>query len=162
MRWSKAINADMCAGWEYMDVFSINCYSFDPSIDIDFAVKAGVDLPILIGEFHLGALDRGLPATGLKGVKNQDERGKAWRMFAEKCAEHPYGVGIHWFQFQDQFCLGRFDGENYQICIIDVCTRPYKELTEAMDETARVIYEVRRGNLPAFDQLPEAIPMIGY
>lgn len=162
LRWSKAYNADMCAGWEYCDVFSINCYSFDPTIDMDFAVKAGVDRPILIGEFHFGALDRGLPATGLKGVENQQERAKAWRMFAEKCAEHPYGVGVHWFQFHDQFVLGRFDGENYQIGIVDVTTQPYKELTEAMDETARVIYEVRRGAVPAFNQRPKSIPMIGY
>jgi len=162
LRWSKAYNADMCAGWEYCDVFSINCYSFDPTIDIDFAVKAGVDRPILIGEFHFGALDRGMPATGLKGVANQVERAKALRMFAEKCAAHPNGVGVHWFQFHDQFCLGRFDGENYQIGMLDVCTRPYPELSEAMAETAKVLYEVRRGNVPAFDEYPESIPMIGY
>ena len=162
MRWSKAFNADMCAGWEYMDVFSINCYSFDPTVDMDFAVRAGVDRPILLGEFHFGALDRGLPATGLKGVTNQRERAKAWRTYVERCAEHPFGVGAHWFQFMDQFCLGRFDGENYQIGVVDICTRPYPELTEAMDETARTIYEVRRGARPAFSERAESIPMIGY
>lgn len=162
LRWSKAYNADMCAGWEYCDVFSINCYSFDPQVDMNFAVDAGVDRPILIGEFHFGALDRGLPATGLKGVTNQTERAKAWRTFAERCAAHPYGVGVHWFQFHDQFCLGRMDGENYQIGIIDACTRPYPELTAAMEETAKVLYDVRSGECPAYFEKAEAIPMIGY
>lgn len=162
LRWSKAYNADMCAGWEYCDVFSINCYSFNPSIDMDFAVKAGVDRPILIGEFHFGALDRGLPATGLKGVKNQIERAKALRSFIEKTAEHPYGVGTHWFQFHDQFSLGRMDGENYQIGIVDVCTRPYPEMAEALKETAKNLYEVRRGAKAAYFEQAESIPMIGY
>ena len=40
-------------------------------ITIPFVMNAGVDLPILLGEYHCGALDRGLTATGLKGVENQ-------------------------------------------------------------------------------------------
>ena len=79
-RWSKADNPDMMVGWEYFDVFSINCYDFDPSTDMDFVKNAGVDLPILLGEYHCGALDRGLPATGLKGVENQTERAIMWSM----------------------------------------------------------------------------------
>ncbi|MDR3161729.1 MAG: hypothetical protein LBU28_08960 [Spirochaetaceae bacterium] len=38
----------MMSGWEHFDVFSINCYSFDPTADMDFVKDAGVDLPILI------------------------------------------------------------------------------------------------------------------
>ncbi|MCL2060169.1 MAG: beta-galactosidase, partial [Oscillospiraceae bacterium] len=127
LRWSQADNADMMAGWEYFDVFSVNCYYFDPTGAMEFIRGAGVDLPIMIGEYHCGALDRGLPATGLKGVENQEERGVMWRYFVEKTAAHPYGVGAHWFQYNDQFCLGRFDGENYQIGMVDICLQPHKE-----------------------------------
>lgn len=162
LRWSKAYNTDMMKGWEYFDVFSINCYDFNPTRDMDFAKNAGVDLPILIGEFHCGALDAGLPATGLKGVKNQKERGVMWRYYVEQAAAHPYCVGAHWFQYNDQFCLGRFDGENYQIGMVDVCMRPYPELTEAARETSRVLYQVKNGEKEPWDRLPEAIPMIGY
>ena len=162
LRWSKADNPDMMAGWEYFDVFSINCYSFDPTADMDFVKDAGVDLPIMIGEYHCGALDRGLPATGLKGVENQYERGVMWRLFVEKCAAHPYGVGAHWFQFNDQFCLGRFDGENYQIGLVDVCMQPHKELLEAAKETSSVLYGVKNGEIEPFNQMPRSIPMIGY
>lgn len=162
LRWSKAYNTLMMQGWEYFDVFSINCYDFDPTRDMDFAKNAGVDLPILIGEYHCGALDRGLPATGLKGVTNQHERGVMWRHFVEKAAAHPYGVGAHWFQFNDQFCLGRFDGENYQIGMMDVCMQPYPELAEAALETSRTLYRVKNGEQPPCEQEPDAIPMIGY
>ena len=101
----QAYNTLMMSGWEYFDVFSINCYDFDPTKDMDFAKNAGVDLPIMIGEYHCGALDRGLPATGLKGVTNQEERGVMWRHFVEKAAAHPYGVAAHWFQYNDQLSL---------------------------------------------------------
>lgn len=162
LRWSKAYNADTMAGWEYFDVFSINCYDFDPSRDMNFVMNAGVDLPILLGEYHCGALDRGLPATGLKGVKNQEERGVMWRHFVEKAAAHPYGVGAHWFQYNDQFCLGRYDGENYQIGMVDICMQPYKELMDAAYETSKILYKVKNGEAEPYSRLPESIPMIGY
>jgi len=162
LRWSEAKNPDMMAGWEFFDVFSLNCYAFDPTPEMDFVKNAGVDLPIMIGEFHAGALDRGLPATGLKGVKNQQERAKLWRLYVEKCAAHPYGVGAHWFQYNDQFCLGRFDGENYQIGMVDVCMQPHKELFAAAKESSAVLYQVKNGEMPAFSEMPEKIPMIGY
>ena len=162
LRWSKADNPDMMAGWEFFDVFSVNCYSFDPTRDMDFVQDAGVDLPILIGEFHCGALDRGLPATGLKGVTNQEERGVMWRLFVEKCAAHPCGVGAHWFQYNDQFCLGRFDGENYQIGMVDICMQPHPELVAAAKETAAVLYAVKNGETAPYARIPQSIPMIGY
>ena len=162
LRWSKADNTDMMVGWEYFDVFSINCYSFDPTADMDFVKNAGVDLPIMIGEYHCGALDRGMPATGLKGVTNQEERGVMWRYFVEKTAAHPFGVGAHWFQYNDQFCLGRFDGENYQIGMVDVCMQPHKELVEAAKESSAVLYKVKNGEVTPYDRYPKGIPMIGY
>jgi len=162
LRWSKANNLVMMAGWEYFDVFSINCYDFDPTNDMDFVLNAGADLPVMIGEYHCGALDRGLPATGLKGVENQLERGVMWRYFVEKCAAHPLGVGAHWFQYNDQFCLGRYDGENYQIGMVDICMQPHKELMEAARETSRVLYKVKNGEIAPYDRHPKSIPMIGY
>lgn len=162
LRWSKANNLEMMAGWEYFDVFSINCYDFDPGKDMDFVKNAGVDLPILLGEYHCGALDRGLTATGLKGVKDQTERAKMWRYYVEHAAAHPYGVGAHWFQYNDQFCLGRYDGENYQIGMVDICMHPYPELMAAVRQTSEVLYRVKNGETAPYDQKPEAIPMIGY
>ncbi len=162
LRWSKADNPVMMAGWEYFDVFSINCYDFDPTSDMDFAMNAGVDRPILIGEYHCGALDRGLTATGLKGVENQYERGVMWRFFVEKCAAHPLGAGAHWFQYNDQFCLGRYDGENYQIGMVDICMQPHTELMAAAFKTSKILYKVKNGETAPYGRLPASIPMIGY
>lgn len=162
LRWSKANNVDMMRGWEYCDVFSINCYDFDPTADMDFVKNAGVDRPIMIGEYHCGALDRGMTATGLKGVANQEERGVMWRYYVEKAASHPYGIGAHWFQYNDQFCLGRFDGENYQIGMVDVCMQPYIELMEAVYATSARLYQVKNGEAQPYDRVPQSIPMIGY
>lgn len=162
LRWSDAKNKDMMAGWEYFDVFSLNCYAFDPTPHMNFITEAGVDLPIMIGEFHGGALDQGLPATGLKGVKTQTDRGVLWRLYVEKVAAHPNGVGAHWFQYNDQFCLGRFDGENYQIGMMDVCMQPHKTLFEAVKKTSEILYQVKNGEMEAFNEMPQIIPMIGY
>jgi hypothetical protein len=40
--------------------------------------------------------------------------------------------------------------------------RPHKELMEANLETAKVLYQVRNGEIPAYNRMPKIIPMIGY
>ena len=83
MRWAWISDPDLATGWENFDVFSINCYAVDPTEAISHVVELGVDLPVMIGEFHFGALDRGLSATGLEGVLTQKDRGKAYRYYCE-------------------------------------------------------------------------------
>ena len=161
LRWSKMNNPDMLSGWQFMDVFSFNCYLLEPLTDMNFVTNAGVDRPLLIGEYHAGALDRGLTCTCIKGVASQEDRRLLWREFVESCAAHPFGVGAHWFEFTDEFILGRFDGENYQIGIVDICMQPYQEITQGIHETAQVIYQVKNGECRPFDKMPKAIPMIG-
>ena len=58
---------------------------------------------------------------GLEAVPNQEERAAAFRYYVERVAAHPLGVGCHYFQCYDQFVLGRFDGENYNIGLFDIC-----------------------------------------
>ena len=113
MRWAWISDPDLVTGWENFDVFSINCYAVDPTDKIQHIADLGVDLPVLIGEFHFGALDAGLPATGLEGVESQKDRGTAYRYYCESVAAHPNGVGCHYFQCYDQFTLGRSDGERH-------------------------------------------------
>ena len=162
MRWAVANSPEQVAGWQNFDVFSLNNYSFDPTSLMDFAVGCGVDLPLMIGEFHFGALDRGLPATGLKGTASQADRAKALRGYIEKAAAHKNAVGVHWFQFADQNVAGRYDGENYQIGLVDVALQPYTEMMAASRESALVLPEVKNGERPAYDEPFVEIPMIGY
>ena len=147
MRWAWISDPAIVSGWEYFDVFSINCYAFDPTKAIDNVVKLGVDLPVMIGEFHFGALDAGPISTGLKAVKTQEDRGKAIRCYIEKAAAHPAGVGCHYFQYSDQFALGRFDGENYNIGLFDICLRPYEQIMSQIKECTQHIYAVAAGEL---------------
>ena len=162
MRWAWISDPLLVSGWDAFDVFSINCYAVDPTPALDQVRKLGVNLPVVIGEFHFGALDRGLPATGLEAVRDQEDRGRAFRYYAEHAAACPNGVGCHWFQCYDQFALGRFDGENYNIGLFDITLRPHPELCAAVTETAGSIYAVKGGEQTPTGERPESLPMIAY
>lgn len=162
MRWAWISNPDLVTGWENFDVFSINCYAVDPTEKIQRIVDLGVDLPVMIGEFHFGALDAGLSATGLEGVESQKERGIAYQYYCESVAAHPNGVGCHYFQCYDQFMLGRFDGENYNIGLFDICSCVYPEMMEQIRECSGRVYYVADGQTRRSSQKPKSIPMIAY
>jgi hypothetical protein len=143
------------------DVFSINAYSMEPPAKMIAEIAARTRRPVLIGEFHFGALDRGLPSTGLRGVESQRERGIAYRRYVETAAADPNVIGAHYFILNDQELLGRFDGENYQIGFVDVCHRPYEELVESATRTHEAIYEVAGGEVSPFRGKAREIPRVG-
>lgn len=128
---------------ERFDVFSINGYGFTPPPTAEIAEKSGK--PVMIGEFHHGAVDRGLPATGIIGVLSQEDRANAYRNYVEQGFVRPELVGIHYFQWIDQPFYGRFDGENYNIGVVDITNYPYDELTKSMTITNQQIYEIGSG-----------------
>jgi len=136
----------------WFDVFSINCYAFEPGAAMVDAIRERTSKPVMIGEYHFGALDRGLAGTGLRGVASQAERGVAYRRFLESCAANPQIVGAHYFTLNDQSYLGRFDGENWNIGFVDTCQKAYPELAAAARASHDVMYAVRRGETPAFSQ----------
>ncbi len=118
------------AAAEYCDVISFNAYVRE--IDASVAGQFTFDRPVMIGEFHFGALDRGMFHQGLVPVSNQRERGRAYQRYMRSAAREPRIVGAHWFQYTDQSITGRwFDGENYNIGFVDVTDTPYPELSEA-------------------------------
>jgi hypothetical protein len=133
-----------------LDVFSMNCYANTIPGDEIGKLNKVIDLPVLIGEWHFGALDVGLPMAGICRVANQTERGKAYRLYLENAASYPWCVGAHYFQLYDQPYLGRFDGENWNIGIIDSCHRVYEEFATAARASHEVIYEVASGSRPPY------------
>jgi hypothetical protein len=153
MRYAFILYENQTAGKEYFDVFSINCYKIDPSEVIAKTVEL-IKMPIMIGEFHFGALDRGLQATGIIGVANQEERGKAYQCYVENSASFPECVGTHYFMLNDQPTLGRPDGENYQIGLVDVCHRPYEEFIKGIIKTHKRLYDVADGRIEKEDVRP--------
>ena len=129
---------------QHFDVFSLNCYQADP-VDKLEGLEKDLDMPILVGEFHFGALDAGLPHPSLFWVKNQYERGKAYERYQTRTAANCCGVGSHYFAYNDQPVWGRYDGENYQFGFVDVCNRPYAEFVEGIRRTNERIYDVMQG-----------------
>ena len=132
----------VAAAAKHCDVLSINRYRFTVS---DLTMLKGVDLPIVIGEFHFGALDRGMIHTGLRGVASQEQRAYAYEHYLKQALTHPNIVGTHWFQFREQTVTGRGDGENYQIGFVDICDTPYQETIDSARRIGRQMYEVRMG-----------------
>jgi hypothetical protein len=128
------------AAAKYCDVISFNRYSYSVA---DFRLPEGIDKPAIIGEFHFGALDRGMFHTGLRAVDNQSKRAEAYTGYVQGALENPWLVGTHWFQFGDQATTGRGDGENYQIGLIDVCDTPYPETIDAVRRVGATLYRHR-------------------
>jgi len=156
------ISSELCyrAG-TWFDVFSINGYSYPgPPETAEIARRSGK--PVLIGEYHFGATDRGLPATGIQGAESQQARGEAYRYYLEQGFARPEIIGIHYFQWMDQPVFGRFDGENYNIGFLDVCLKPYKELTDQAAASHEVMYRVATGEIRPFDRVIKKSPQIYF
>ncbi len=145
---------------ERFDVFSINGYGINPPPTEEIARISGK--PVIIGEFHHGAVDRALPATGIIGVLNQKDRAAAFRNYLEQGFARPELVGMHYFQWIDQPYTGRGDGENYNIGIVSTGNVPYPELTEAMTLTNERIYQVANGSVEPYKADITKMPPIHY
>lgn len=131
------------AAAKFCDVVSYNRYERSVAT---FRNPDGADVPLLIGEFHFGALDRGLFHPGLVPVANQAERAAAYRSYVEGALRHPQCVGTHWFQYQDEPTTGRvYDEENYQIGFVDIADTPYTETVAASRAVGETMYRLRAG-----------------
>ncbi len=145
---------------ERFDVFSINGYGYDPPATAEIARRSGK--PVMIGEFHHGAVDKALPATGITGVLTQEQRAAAYRNYVEQGFSRPELVGMHYFQWIDQPYYGRFDGENYNIGVVTLNNTPYPELTEAMKITNERIYKIGTSQVEPYKDDIIKIPSIHY
>ncbi|MBP5544983.1 MAG: beta-galactosidase [Kiritimatiellae bacterium] len=121
----------------FCDVVSVNIYKREPMQELPPAAE---DRPILIGEFHFCARDRGLRGGGLVTVRDQDERAGCYRDYVNACIDSPNIVGAHWFQWMDEPLTGRGDGEDFQCGLVDVADAPYPETIEAIRSVAARMY----------------------
>ncbi len=137
------------------DVYSVNIYDYEVKSERIRRISELTGKPVLIGEFHFGTPGRGMAAS-LVLVRDQAERGVAYRYYVENAFAMPEVVGTHWFQWADQPCTGRFDGENYNIGLVDVTDRPYPELVEALKTAHSRLWKVHSGAEKPFAQ--RAVP----
>ncbi|GIW72306.1 MAG: hypothetical protein KatS3mg102_1848 [Planctomycetota bacterium] len=128
------------AASRYCHVVSFNWYRRDTS---GLQLPAGVDAPVLIGEYHFSALDRNPSGTSGLMTSGQQDRAAAFEGYVRSALRHPNVVGCHWFQLRDQPATGRFDGENAPIGFLDVCDNPYPEMVAAARRLAQVLYPLR-------------------
>jgi hypothetical protein len=131
------------AATKFCDVVSYNRYSY--SVE-EHRLPDSIDMPTIIGEFHFGALDRGMFHTGLKKTDNQQDRAAKYKSYVSGALRNPHIVGTHWFQYKDQATTGRGDGENYQIGFIDICDKPYPEIVRTCRQIGYSLYEYRLQN----------------
>jgi len=136
-------------GSRAFDVYSVNIYDREVSPERARDISRLTGKPILIGEFHFGTPGRGMAAS-LVQVRDQKERGVAYRYYVEQAFALPEMIGTHWFQWADQPCTGRSDGENYNIGLVDVTDRPYGEMIESLKVTHRNLLSVHQGRTRPF------------
>ena len=130
---------------KYCDVVSYNYYRPPKQVEtFDFPGK--VDVPLIIGEWHFGALDRGQCDYGIRRVSSQDERAKNYLAYMKAALGHAQIVGAHWFRYKDQSFTGRSaDGANAQNGLLDICDTPYSETIAASRKIAAQLYRLRAG-----------------
>ncbi len=128
------------AAAKYCDIVCYNRYSYSVA---DHRLPDNIDMPIIVGEFHFGALDRGMFHTGLKKTVSQQDRADKYKSYVQGALRNPYIVGTHWFQYKSQATTGRGDGENYQIGFIDICGTPYPEIVKAARRIGYDMYDCR-------------------
>ncbi len=160
MRWAGVPPEWAVRGMKHFDVYSLNCYQEKLPLAQAEKINKLLGMPVMVGEWHFGALDVGLPASGIGHLKNQVDRAKAYRVYLEDAAADPYCVGVHWFILYDQSALGRFDGENYNIGFLDVCHRPYPELSAGAILSHERMYMVADGKTPPFADVPAYLPKL--
>ncbi len=136
--WYNEVTARAAA--KYCDIISFNLYQRTVE---DFRLPEGVDRPVLVGEFHFGALDRGMFAPGLVEARDQNQRAEMYLAYVRSALRNHLIVGTHWFLCGSQPTTGRADGENYQVGFVDICDTPYPETTAASRQVGRQLYRLR-------------------
>ena len=146
MRYNHASEKTLGGQLNCFDVFSFNCYGAEPATAAR-RIADSVEMPLMVGEWHVGAQDSGLDAWGLYYAPTQAQRAQAIRYYLEQSTQEPHLTGVHYFEYNDQPYLGRFDGECYNIGLIDVCNRPYPLVAKAFEDFASRMYPLLDGRL---------------
>ena len=131
------------ASAKHVDVISFNAYK-EGLLKKQWAFLQDLDMPAIIGEFHMGAMDRGMFHSGIVIASDQDDRAKMFTDYLYSAIDHPNFIGAHYFQYADGPLTGRaYDGENYNIGFISVTDTPYTEMVKAAKELNKELYSRR-------------------
>ncbi len=123
----------------YIDVASTNFGADwnDGSISKFFLDTLGslTKKPVVITEFYMGAKENRSRSrnsgSAFPLVDTQVQRARSYDHYLRSLAALPQVVGAHWFQFYDEPPLGRGDGEDWNMGIVDTLGRPYEQMVKA-------------------------------
>ncbi|SET37905.1 beta-galactosidase [Thalassotalea agarivorans] len=131
------------ASAKHVDVISFNVYK-EGLIKSKWDFLKEIDMPSIVGEWHIGASDSGLFHPGLIHAADQADRAKMYKDYMHSVIDNDYFVGAHWFQYMDSPITGRaYDGENYNVGFISVTDQPYKPIVQAASEVNEAMYNRR-------------------
>jgi hypothetical protein len=140
-------------GMKAFDVFTINSYS--QSIpEVLGEISAALGRPVMVTEWGFGALDSGTRAAHIQTARNQEDRGRALRVYTEGAAAKPWCVGVHWYQL--------YDGVYQNYGLLDVCHRPYEPMVRAARASHERMYAVATGEVEPYCDAPEYLPPLWY
>ncbi|TWT40671.1 hypothetical protein [Botrimarina hoheduenensis] len=144
------------AASKFCDVMSFNFYH-EAIGERNWKFLPMIDRPTIIGEWHIGSTDSGLPNPGLIHAVDQNDRAEMYKKYMRSVVENPYLVGAHWFQYIDSPLTGRaHDGENYNVGFVNVADVPYKPMVEAAKLINRGLYPDAYGK--AVSKFPPSQP----
>jgi hypothetical protein len=130
---------------EFCDVVSFNIYRGTVAA---WQPASAIDKPVIVGEFHFGASDRGVFGSGLVRAEDAQDRARKFERYVTSAARNPLIVGTHWFQLIDEPASGRtLEGENHGIGFLDITDTPYPEMIEASRDVAARLYDIRAGRV---------------
>ncbi|WP_440874119.1 agarase [Thalassotalea sp. PLHSN55] len=131
------------ASAKYVDVVSYNAYK-EGLHKKKWGFLEEIDMPAIIGEYHVGAKDSGLFHPGLIHASDQQDRANMFEDYMNSVIDNPYFVGAHWFQYIDSPITGRaYDGENYNVGFVSVTDLPYQPLIESSRKINSSLYQRR-------------------
>jgi hypothetical protein len=132
---------EACA--EFCDVLSFNIYR--PRVEpAQWSFLNSLDKPVIVGEFHMGALDRGMFHPGLVKTRDQEARAAMFMDYVRSVVDNPAFVGCHYFKYADEPLTGRpGDGENYSIGFTTVVDGLYPEMIKAAKTVSGEMYTRR-------------------
>src|SRR5207245_217034 len=97
--------------------------------------------PVMIGEFYMTAMENRSgnrnDSAGFPVVATQRERAEGFRTTLSALMKTPFVIGADWFQYYDEPSFGWEGGENYDMGLVDINDRPYREMTAAAASLAR-------------------------
>lgn len=135
------------ASKKYVDVVSFNLYK-EGLTPKKWKFLEELDMPTVIGEFHMGTTASGFFHPGLIHAATQEDRARMYKDYMHSIIDNNYFIGAHWFQYLDSPITGRaYDGENYNVGFVSVTDIPYNAMVKAARELHTELYERRFGDL---------------